>query len=87
MRSLRLLTVLPLVAAALLPVTAAAQHDDGDWVSGCDRRNHDSNRNNFCEERVSRIAAPRLLEVNGRTNGGVTVRAWDGAGVEVRQRI
>ena len=37
MRTLRLLTVLPLVAAAILPVTAAAQDDDGDWVSRCER--------------------------------------------------
>lgn len=87
MRTLRLLTVLPLVAAAFLPVTAAAQDDDGDWVSRCERWNRDNDRETFCEERVSRISTPRLLEVDGRTNGGVTVRAWDGSGVEVRQRI
>jgi DUF4097 and DUF4098 domain-containing protein YvlB len=89
MRTLRLLTVLPLVAAALLPRPAAAQDHDRDenWVSRCERWNSNNDRETFCEERVSRIAAPRLLEVDGRENGGVAVRAWDGSGVEVRQRI
>jgi hypothetical protein len=91
MRTLRLLTVLPLAAAVLLPVAAAAQDRDrdrdGDWVGRCERWNGDSDRENFCEERVVRIATPRLLEVDGHQNGGVSVRAWDGSGVEVRERI
>jgi DUF4097 and DUF4098 domain-containing protein YvlB len=91
MRTLRLLNVLPLLAAiALLPRPAAAQDgDEGDanWVQRCERWNRNSDREQFCEERVVRIAAPRLLEVDGRENGGVSVRSWSGTGVEVRQRI
>jgi hypothetical protein len=87
-----LLAALPLAAAlALLPRPAAAQDrgdDGGDWVARCERWNsHDSGRENFCEERETRIARPSLLSVDGRENGGVAVKAWDGSDVLVRQRI
>ena len=89
MRTLRLIHILPLLAAlALLPRPAAAQDEDGgDWVSRCERWNNNNDREQVCEERVSRIAAPRLLTVDGRENGAVAVRAWDGSGVEIRQRV
>jgi len=91
MRAHRLLfaAVLPLAAAlALLPSHAAAQRDDDeDWVARCQRWNHNSDRENFCEQRETRIAAPSALEVDARENGGVHVRAWDGSGVLVRQKI
>ncbi|HYH81526.1 MAG TPA: hypothetical protein VEX86_17105 [Longimicrobium sp.] len=90
MRTSRVLITLPLLAAvALLPRPAAAQDNDrdADWVSRCQRWNGNNDREQFCEERVTRIAAPRLLSVDGRENGGVAVHAWDGDGVEVRQRI
>ncbi|HKP75275.1 MAG TPA: hypothetical protein VJT67_07000 [Longimicrobiaceae bacterium] len=86
-----LLAVLPLAAAlAILPRPALAQDrddDDGDWVARCQRWNHNSGRENFCEQRETRIAAPSLLVVDGRENGGVSVRAWEGSDVLVRQRI
>jgi hypothetical protein len=90
MRASRLLlAALPLAAAlALLPRPAAAQDDDGDdWVAHCQRWNGNSGRENVCEQRETRIAAPSLLSVDGRENGGVSVKAWDGPGVLVRQRI
>jgi len=89
MRTLRLMNVVPLLAAlALLPRPAAAQDwDDGDWAARCERWNRGDDREQVCEERVSRIAAPRMVTVDGRENGAVSVRAWDGSGVEVRQRI
>lgn len=88
MRTLRLLTPPLLAALALLPRPSAAQdRDDGDWAARCERWNQNNDREQVCEERVSRIAAPRLLTVDGRENGAVQVRAWDGGGVEVRQRI
>lgn len=91
MRVSRLLLVaaaLPLAALALLPRSAAAQDDDdGDWTARCRRWKNDSDRETFCEQRETRIAAPALLSVDGRENGGVSVKAWDGADVLVRQRI
>jgi hypothetical protein len=95
MRPSRILrfAALPLAAAlALLPAPAAAQDGDDDdganWVARCERWNsRGSDRENFCEQRETRIAAPSLLSVDGRENGGVSVRAWDGRDVLVRQRI
>jgi DUF4097 and DUF4098 domain-containing protein YvlB len=92
MRASRLLlAALPLAAAiALLPRPAAAQDDDDnddDWVAHCQRWNGDGGRENVCEQRETHIAAPSLLSVDGRENGGVSVRAWDGSDVLVRQRI
>lgn len=89
MRTLRLINTVPLLAAlALLPRPAAAQDwEDGDWAARCERWNQGNDREQVCEERVSRIATPRQLTVDGRENGAVSVRAWDGSGVEIRQRI
>ena len=90
MRPLRAFThALPLLATlAMLPRPAAAQDDrDEDWVAQCQRWNRNSDHENFCQERQERIAAPRVLSVDGRENGGVSVRAWDGADVLVRERI
>jgi DUF4097 and DUF4098 domain-containing protein YvlB len=71
------------------PVRAQDTDDDGDdWLARCQRwENHGSDRENFCEQRETRIARPSLLSVDGRENGGVSVRVWDGADVLVRQRI
>jgi hypothetical protein len=91
MRTLRLsLAAAALAALALHPHPATAQDDDDnatDWVSRCQRWNRGNDRATFCEQRETRIAAPGMLTVDGRENGGVSVRAWDGADVLVRQRI
>jgi hypothetical protein len=91
MRTLRLLNALPLLAAIALTARPAAAQDwddaGTDWVRRCERWNGGDDREQVCEERVVRIAAPRTLEVDGRQNGGVSVRAWDGSGVEIRERI
>ena len=86
MRTLRPIHALPLLAlAAALPRPAAAQSE---WLENCRRnsnRNHE--RVSVCDERETRIAAPRLLSVDGKMNGGISVKAWDGADVLVRERI
>ena len=96
MRPSRMLLAAALPLAAVLalvprPATAQDRDDDDDgasWVARCQRWNdHDSDRETFCEQRETRIARPSLLSVDGRENGGVSVKAWDGADVLVRQRI
>lgn len=92
MRASRLfLAALPLAAAlAIIPAPAGAQDhddDDGDWVARCERMNNRGGRVSVCEQRETRIAAPSVLEVDGRENGGVSVKAWGGRDVLVRQRI
>ena len=86
-----LLAALPLAAVlALVPGTAAAQERESaeEWVARCQRwNNNNRDRENFCEQRETRIAAPSGLTVDGRENGGVSVRAWEGSDVLVVQRI
>lgn len=81
---------LPLAAALSLFALPAPAQEDGDWVSRCYRSNRD-NRNNdrevFCEERETRLGSRDELRVDGRQNGGVSVRAWDGRDILVRARI
>lgn len=91
MRPSRILLTLPLAAAlVVVPRIAVAQdHESADeWVARCQRWNHDNDdRENFCEQRETRIGAPSRLSVDGRENGGVSVKAWDGSDVLVVQRI
>jgi hypothetical protein len=91
MRPSRILLILPLAAAlTLVSHVAGAQERESaeEWVARCQRWNRDNgDRENFCEQRETRIAAPSRLSVDGRENGGVSVRAWDGSDVLVVQRI
>lgn len=85
---MRTLRILPLAALAALALTsrAAAQDRDDDWVAHCER-NGGYDHETSCEERQAHIAAPSLLSVDGRENGGVEVRAWDGNDVLVIEKI
>lgn len=79
-----------LAAAVILslaaPFTAHAQ-EGGDWVERCRRWNQSSDREVHCEVRETRLRADGSISVDGRENGGVSVRAWDGADVLVRAQI
>lgn len=81
---------LPLLAAATLAQTAAAQRSNESWLEHCRRHNNRNNgegRVTFCEVRESRIPARGSLRVDGETNGGVSVRAHEGRDVIVRARV
>jgi DUF4097 and DUF4098 domain-containing protein YvlB len=80
---------LALLAAAALASSSsvAAQDDDGDWVERCRRWNRDSDREVHCEVRETRLRARGALNVDGRTNGGIAVKAWDRDEVLVRAQI
>lgn len=86
---MRTFFLLPLAALAMLPRPAAAQDwdDDRDWVAQCQRSNRGNDHEVFCEQREERISAPRLLSVDGRENGAVEVRAYDGPDVRIVERI
>jgi DUF4097 and DUF4098 domain-containing protein YvlB len=78
---------LPMAAAlSLLALPAAAQEPSG-WVERCQRWNRDDDREVVCEERETRLGARESLTVDGRQNGGVTVRAWEGRDILVRAQI
>ena len=79
-------------AFALLSLVAtsgigAQELSPEDWLRRC-RDWGDSDRAHYCEVRDLRL--PRLdrrLSVDGRTNGGIAVRAWDRNEVLVRAKI
>lgn len=77
----------PIVAAtalALFPRVSAAQDwESREWMAQC----RGTSGEHYCEQREERLAAPRSLSVDGRENGGVLVRAWDGPDMLVRKRI
>lgn len=88
MRSVTIVRGAFALAAALMTAgQVAAQQTDEDWVSNC-RDNRWNHREQFCEVRHSTMAAPRgTLTIDGRENGGVEVRGWDGADVRVTARV
>ncbi|HEX5724456.1 MAG TPA: hypothetical protein VFX98_03270 [Longimicrobiaceae bacterium] len=89
MRTLRLFpaTLALLAAAAFAPAPAFAQDDDDDWVERCRRWNRDSDREVHCEERETRLRPRGELHVDGRQNGGISVKAWDRDEILVRIQI
>lgn len=75
---------------ALLGLQAAAQTTEPVFKSNCE--DHWSNNGNkgFCETRDLTLVAPasgQTLTIDGRKNGGITVRGWDGPDVRVRARV
>ncbi|HEX2204735.1 MAG TPA: DUF4097 family beta strand repeat-containing protein [Longimicrobium sp.] len=75
------------LALSLAAVPAHAQERGDDWVERCRRWNRSDGRQVHCEVRETRLRADGSLSVDGRQNGGVSVRAWDGADVLVRAQI
>ncbi len=78
---------LPLVAALSLLALPAAAQEPSNWAERCRSWNRDDDREVVCEERETRLGARESLSVDGRRNGGVSVRAWDGRDVLVRAQI
>ncbi|HEX8391229.1 MAG TPA: hypothetical protein VF665_02635 [Longimicrobium sp.] len=78
--------LLPLAAALAFAVPGHAQTDEGcrNWSR---YNNGDNDRRSFCEVRESRMPANGSLTVDAGTNGGVSVRAYEGREVVVRSRV
>ena len=53
----------------------------------CDDREWNGKRSSFCEMREQTIPSMARLTVDGRTNGGISVKAWDRADVLVRSQV
>ncbi|MBV9773997.1 MAG: hypothetical protein JO040_08605 [Gemmatimonadetes bacterium] len=86
-----LLTALSTAAAlTTLATTAHAQRTDAEWLEQCRDQRHWSSRGDdarFCDVRTTTLGALRALNVDGRENGAVAVRGWDGADIRVSARI
>lgn len=81
------LALLALTAAASTP--AHAQRSDAEWLDQC-RNQRWSSRDDgdrFCDVRTTTLGALRAVSVDGRENGAVAVRGWDGNEVRVSARI
>jgi DUF4097 and DUF4098 domain-containing protein YvlB len=68
------------VFLAALPLAAQ------DKKLNCDHQGW-GDRAHFCEMREQTIASAGRLEIDGRQNGGVSVKAWDRADVLVRSQV
>jgi DUF4097 and DUF4098 domain-containing protein YvlB len=60
-----------------------------EFLENCREGRHRSNddRARVCDVRESRIAAPRLIDVDGQENGSVNVHGWDRSDVLVQAMI
>ena len=70
-------------AAGALCLPAAAQTKELD----CRNQWGNSRQENFCEIREMTVPATGRLDIDGETNGGVTVKGWDRADVLVRAAV
>lgn len=89
-RATRTLATLALAVSALIALPAApasAQQEDEDWLADCRERSGRNDRETFCDVRVERIAASRLIRVDAGTNGGVIVRGSSRRDVEIHARV
>lgn len=53
----------------------------------CDDHNWGGSRSRFCEMREQTVASAGRLSIDGRTNGGISIKAWDRADVLVRSQV
>jgi hypothetical protein len=89
---LRHALVLATLIAAALPLHAqrTSFDDDARWLDDCrsGNWNGDGDRGRACEVRpVPLRLSGRSLEIDGRRNGSIRVRAWDGDSVRVTARL
>lgn len=88
--SIAVATVTLLTVAAPLHAQRRAFDDDAEWLANCRSGNWsgDDDRGRACEVRdVPVKLTARSLEIDGRQNGSIRVRAWDGDSVRVTARL
>ncbi len=71
------------LAAFGLVMSAAAQEKR----LNCDDREWSSKRSHSCEMREQTIAQAARLTIDSRSNGGISVKAWDRAEILVRSQV
>ncbi|MEO5816147.1 MAG: hypothetical protein ABIT20_12795 [Gemmatimonadaceae bacterium] len=92
MRTIRFgtsLAVLIVASASPLAAQRFSDHDDGRWLENCRSGwNGNDDRGRACEERVvPATLSGRILEIDGRENGGIRVMGWDRDSVQVTARL
>jgi DUF4097 and DUF4098 domain-containing protein YvlB len=69
------------IGAGIASAQAAQTTRSARFIENCDRNNGD--RVQFCETRAVTLAASKALRVDGRSNGGITVHAWDNSQFQI----
>ena len=84
----RLLVAIALGAALPFPLAAQrALTSDAEWLDHC-RNDWSGDRGHACEVRdVPVRLTGRAIEIDGRQNGSIRVRGWDGSDVKVTARL
>ncbi len=83
---MRLLRASLCLGLILLP-SRAQMRDNRDRTLTCDDRGGDRRLRSVCEIREQALAASGRLEVDGRRNGGVSVKGWNDNRILVRARV
>ncbi len=78
------LCIAPLCIAAVGLLTPAVAQEK---QLNCDDHEWNSRRSNSCEMREQTIAATARFTIDGRTNGGISVKAWNRSDVLVRSQV
>jgi hypothetical protein len=77
-----------LLTSAVLALPLAAQLiDNQERTLTCNDRNGNSRQEHFCEMRESTIAAAAKISVDGKVNGGVSVKGWNRSDILVRSKV
>src|SRR2546421_843266 len=86
--------VTPLLLICSLPVQAQRTSRDperasDEWLDKCreGRGRSNDDRNRVCEVREKRLSPTRMLDIDGRENGGVSVHGWDRSEVLLLAKI
>lgn len=84
-----IVTAAVLVSAMPLAAQRPSFDDDTQWLENCRSGNwNDDDRGRACEVRPVPVRlAGRSLEIDGRQNGSIRVRGWDGDSVRVTARL
>ena len=83
-------TALFCAALCLAASAAFAQSDNSRYSMRCndnDNYDNDSSRGRHCEVKEQTIAPTGTLDVDGRQNGGISVRGWERNEILVRYKI
>lgn len=82
-------TILTLLLAATLPLTAQ-QLNNTEKTLSCDdgsRRWNGDRQQRFCEMRELPLAGVSRISVDGRKNGGISIKGWDRSDILVRAQV
>lgn len=74
------------LTVAILPAGAQLR-DNQERALTCDDRRGDRRLESSCEIREQTLPASGRLDVDGRQNGGITVKGWKQAGILVRAKV